>query len=75
MRLLATITIVLAVGFLGVMGYYWMRDGSLQSAGREMDSDLAGIDRTTQPLQDSLGEVGDGVKKTIDNATDGDDKT
>ncbi|MBK8837346.1 MAG: hypothetical protein IPO30_01205 [Hyphomonadaceae bacterium] len=75
MRVLATIVIVLAVGFLGVMGYYWMRDGSLQSAGAEMDKNLAGIDRTTQPLQDSLGEVGDGVKETVDNATDGDDRT
>ena len=75
MRVLATIVIVLAVGFLGVMGYYWMRDGSLQSAGAEMDKNLAGIDRTTQPLQDSLGEVGHGVKETVDNATDGDDRT
>lgn len=75
MRVLATIVIVLAVGFLGVMGYYWIRDGSLQSAGAEMDKNLAGIDRTTQPLQDSLGEVGDGVKETVDNATDGDDRT
>lgn len=75
MRLLTTIVIALAVGFLGVMGYYWMRDGSLQSAGREMDENLAGIDRTTQPLQDSLGQVGDGVKETVDNATDGDDRT
>jgi len=75
MRVLATIVIVLAVGFLGVMGYYWMRDGSLQSAGAEMDKNLAGIDRTTQPLQDSLGEVGDGVKETVDDATDGDDRT
>lgn len=75
MRLLATIVIVLAVGFLGVMGYYWVRDGSLQSAGREMDENLAGIDRTTQPLQESLGQVGEGVKETVDNATDGDDRT
>lgn len=75
MRVLTTIVIVLAVGFLGVMGYYWMRDGSLQSAGRKMDENLAGIDRTTQPLQDSLGQVGDGVKETVDNATDGDDRT
>lgn len=75
MRLLATIVIVLAVGFLGVMGYYWLRDGSLQSAGREMDENLATIDRTTQPLQESLGQVGEGVKETVDNATDGDDRT
>lgn len=75
MRVLAAIVVVLAVGFLGVMGYYWMRDGSLQSAGREMDQNLAGIDRTTQPLQESLGQVGEGVKETVDNATDGDDRT
>lgn len=75
MRLLATIVVVLAVGFLGVMGYYWLRDGSLQSAGREMDENLATIDRTTQPLQESLSQVGEGVKETVDNATDGDDRT
>jgi hypothetical protein len=75
MRVLAAIVVVLAVGFLGVMGYYWMRDGSLQSAGAEMDKNLAGIDRTTQPLQESLGQVGEGVKDTVDNATDGDDRT
>lgn len=75
MRVLAAIVVVLAVGFLAVMGYYWMRDGSLQSAGAEMDEKLADIDRTTQPLQDSLGQVGDGVKETVDNATDGDDRT
>lgn len=75
MRLLATLLVVLAVGFVGVMGYYWVRDGSLQSAGREMDQNLAKIDRTTQPLQDSLGKVGEGVKETVGNATDGDDGT
>lgn len=75
MRLLATIFVVLAISFVAVMGFYWMRDGSLQSAGAKMDNNLAGIDRTTQPLQDSLGEVGDGVKQTVGNATDGDDRT
>ena len=30
---------------------------------------------TTQPLQDSVGKVGEGVKETIDNASDGDDRT
>lgn len=75
MGLLATIFVVLAISFVAVMGFYWMRDGSLQSAGAKMDNNLAGIDRTAQPLQDSLGEVGDGVKKTVGNATDGDDRT
>lgn len=75
MRTLATIVVVLAVGFLGVMGYFYFRDGSLQSAGAEMDQGLAKVDKTTQPLQDSLGEVGDGVKQSVDRATDGDDRT
>jgi hypothetical protein len=75
MRVLAGLIVAIAVVFIGVLGFYWMRDGSLESAGREMDENLRGIDRTTQPLQESLGEVGDGVKETIDNATDGDDRT
>ncbi len=66
---------MLVIGFVGVLGFYWMRDGSLESAGREMDSNLSKIDSTTEPLQDSVKGVGDGVKETIENATDGDDRT
>jgi hypothetical protein len=40
-----------------------------------MDEKLAKIDQTTEPLQESLGKVGEGVKETVDNATDGDDRT
>ena len=75
MRVIAGLIVAIAVVFIGVMGFYWMRDGSLESAGREMDQKLEGIDRTTQPLQESIGGVGEGVKETIDNATDGDDRT
>jgi hypothetical protein len=75
MRLLGTIVVVLAVLFMGAMGYYWLRDGSLESAGRELDKDLSNLDATTEPLQNSLGELGDGVKETVDRATDGDDRT
>lgn len=75
MRILGAIIVVIAVAFIGFMGFYWMRDGSLESAGRQMDENLEGIDRTTEPLQESLGEVGEGVKETVDNATDGDDAT
>ncbi len=75
MRLFGTIVIVLAVLFLGAMGYYWLREGSLESAGRELDEDLSNIDETTAPLQNSLGELGEGVKETVDRATDGDDRT
>ena len=75
MRLLGTIVAVIAVLFLGAMGYYWLREGSLESAGRELDKDLSNIDQTTAPLQNSLKELGDGAKETVDRATDGDDRT
>jgi hypothetical protein len=75
MRFLGMIVIVIAVIFLGAMGYYWMRDGSLQSAGAEMDDNLEGIDRTTEPLQKELGDIGDATKETVDRATDNDDRT
>lgn len=75
MRLLATILVILSVGFLGVMGYFYFRDGSMEQAGASMDEGLQKVDETTQPLQDGVGELGEGVKKTIDNATDGDDDT
>lgn len=75
MRILASLVVVVAVGFLAVMGYFWWRDGSLQAAGANVDEGLAKVDQTTEPLQQSLGEVGEGVKETVDNATDGDDRT
>jgi hypothetical protein len=75
MRLLAMIVVVLAVSFLGVMGYYYVRDGSLQSAGAEVDNKLSAADKATQPLQHQLGKVGDAAKETVHRATDGNDKT
>jgi hypothetical protein len=75
MRFLGMIFIVIAVVFMAALGFYWLRDGSLQSAGREMDKNLAGIDRTTEPLQDAVGNVGEATKETVGRATDGDDRT
>lgn len=75
MRLLGGLIVAVAIGFLAVMGYFYWRDGSLQAAGANVDEGLSKIDQTTEPLQQSLGEVGDGVKETVDNATDGDDDT
>jgi hypothetical protein len=75
MRLLGSIVILVAVLFLGVMGYYWWRDGSLESAGRKMDEKLSNADETLKPLTDKLGEVGDAAKESVERATDGDDAT
>lgn len=75
MRLLATILVILSVGFLGVMGYFYFRDGSMEQAGASMDEGLQKVDETTQPLQDGIGELGEGVAKSVENATDGDDGT
>jgi hypothetical protein len=75
MRVLTAILVVLCVGFLGVMGFYYFRDGSMQAAGANIDEGLQKLDRTTQPLQEGVGQLGEGVAKTVDNATDGDDGT
>jgi hypothetical protein len=75
MRLLATLIVVIAVVFLGAMGYYWFREGSLQSAGAEMDEKLEGLARTTEPLKEELGDLGDATKETVDRATDDNDRT
>ncbi len=75
MRPLAAIVMLIVIGFIGVMGFYWLRDGSLESAGREMDDNLEAIDRTTEPLQETLSDVGKATEETIERATDGDDAT
>lgn len=75
MRVIGGLVIAVVIAFIAVLGFYWMRDGSLESAGREMDGNLRKFDQTTEPLQESVKGVGDGVKKTIENATDGDDHT
>lgn len=75
MRLLVTLLIVLSVGFLGVMGFLYFRNGSMASAGASLDKGLQKVDETTQPLQDGFSELGEGVKETVENATDNDDGT
>jgi len=75
MRVLGGIVVAIAGGFIMAMGYLWWRDGSLQAAGAKLDQGLSRIEQTTQPFQDSVGKVGEGVKEAIDNASDGDDRT
>lgn len=69
------IAVAIAVGFIGVLGYFWSRDGSLQAAGANMNESLSRVDQTTQPLQDPAGRVSQGGEQAIDNASDGDDRT
>jgi hypothetical protein len=75
MRTLASVVVVIAVVFLGVMAFFYFKDGSLQAAGAHVDNALSKADETTKPLQDSVGEVGDATKETIHRATDGNDHT
>jgi hypothetical protein len=79
MRPLVTIFAVATFAFLVVLGFYWMRNGSLESAGaevgRKVDETVERVDRATEPLQREAGQVGDAAKETVGRATDGDDRT
>ena len=79
MRPLVTILAVACLAFLVVVGFYWMRNGSLESAGaevgRKVDTAVEKIDRTTKPMQKEVGKIGEATKETVHKATDGNDKT
>lgn len=75
MKALGTLIAVIVVAFAGVFAFYWWDRGSLQEAGAEMDEGLAEIDRTTEPLQRSMEELGDATVESINRATDRDDDT
>lgn len=79
MRPLVTILAVACVALLVVVGFYWMRNGSLESAGsevgRKVDTAVEKLDDTTKPLQKEVGKLGEATKETIHNATDKDDRT
>ena len=75
MRTLGTIVAVFVIAFAGVFAFYWMDRGSMEEAGREMDAGLSQIDRTTEPLQQSMEEMGEATVQSLERATDGDDRT
>ncbi|MDZ4762339.1 MAG: hypothetical protein SGJ21_14845 [Alphaproteobacteria bacterium] len=75
MRLILTLIVIAGVGFLALIGFYWMREGSLEEAGREVDSHVEALDRSTEDLQKEVGDVGDAAVDTVKDATDGDDRT
>lgn len=75
MRLLVTLIVVGAVGFISVMGFYWWREGSLEGAGAQMDDNVEALGRSTKDLRDEVGDVGKEAVETIEKTTDGDDRT
>ncbi len=75
MKTLGTIITVVVVAFVGVFAFFWWDRGSMEEAGREMDAGLSQIDRTTEPLQETMEDVGDATVQSIERATDGDDRT
>ena len=79
MKALGTVIAVVVLAFVGIFAFYWWDRGSMQEAGAEMDEGLAEIDRTTEPLQRSMGELGEATVESInratENATDDDDGT
>jgi hypothetical protein len=74
-----TIFALLCLAFLAVVGFCWMRNGSLERAGADVgprvDAVVEKIDWTTKTLQKESGKRGEATKETVHNARDGDDRT
>lgn len=75
MRTIGVLVAAVAVVFLGVMGYFYVTRGSLEEAGAQVDTALEKVDKSTQPIQDEVKDLGDATKKSVDRATDNDDRT
>ncbi|MBI1361066.1 MAG: hypothetical protein GC155_12390 [Alphaproteobacteria bacterium] len=75
MRGIGAIAGTVLVCFLIVLGFLWVREGSLERAGADVDEGLAKIDHSTKPLQNEVKDLGQATKESIDRATDGDDRT
>ncbi len=75
MRGIGAIAGMVLVCFLVVLGFLWMREGSLEGAGADIDKGIAKIDKSTKPLQNEVKDLGQATKESVDRATDGDDRT
>lgn len=69
MRGLGIFVAVVAIVFAGVMGFYWMRDGSLQAAGAHVDEKLQEMD-----VKGKINAAGEAVKDGVNGAADKLDK-
>lgn len=68
MKFLAAIAIVVVLGFAGVMGVMWVREGSLEGAGAEMDEGLKDLADTAEPVGEELRDLGEATVQTVDEA-------
>ena len=75
MRPLGAISGAVLVCFLVVLGFFWVKDGSLEKAGAAVDHGIAQVDNSTKPLQHEMKNVGDATKESVKRATDGDNHT
>jgi hypothetical protein len=79
MRPLVAVIAALAIAFVGAVTFFWIKNGSLESAGAEVgrgvDTAVEKVDTATEPLQKELGDLGDATKESVDRATDGNDRT
>jgi hypothetical protein len=69
MRIIGAIAGVVLVGFLAVLGFFWLRDGSLERAGHDMDKSIESVDQSTKPLQHEMKNVGEATKESVQRAT------
>jgi hypothetical protein len=70
--LLWTTAVFVVFAFATLIIFFWVREGSLEGAGAEMDSLLG---RTGDKVAETTDQVVDGTSGVIDRATDGDDRT
>lgn len=71
-RVLWSVLVFVVFGFATLMVFYWVREGSLEGAGRSMDKTLS---RTGSEITGATESVVDATSNAVDKATDGDDRT
>jgi len=68
MKFLAAIAVVIVLGFAGVMSVLWLREGSLEGAGAQMDEGLRDLAETAEPVGEELKDLGQVTVQTVDEA-------
>ncbi len=68
MRILAAIGLAVVLVFAGVMGVMWVREGSLEGAGAQMDEGLKDLADSAEPVGEELKDLGAATVQTVDEA-------